>query len=293
MSKNYIFAVGEKVIIKETIKMEYTKAKTEYHEGIIAKIDTEYYYVVFEENYFEEEIKIDKNTYETEEGSSLYNIYYLEENKKDVETEKKTSEHLNNKSITLKSEFHLLKIKEYEEKVKDLEKRVAQGEKKKALLKITKNSLEREKALYNYCLEEENKEKVTEVNKKENIKKSSTTVRKNNNRDTKYTEKEMSQHLTNNEEMYYTNKLNATYYVTRGGKQISFGYDCGCRTNDHRTIFSCFDDIEYNDFNTLMKSTGLLMCIPETGDCWCLKGQRLSKEQKNFIESYGLNLIRE
>lgn len=78
----------------------------------------------------------------------------------------------------LKSEFHLSKIKEYEEKVKDLEKRVVQGEKKKALLKITKNSLEREKALYNYCLEEENKEKVTEVNKKENIKKSSTTVRK-------------------------------------------------------------------------------------------------------------------
>lgn len=65
----------------------------------------------------------------------------------------------------------LLKIKEYEEKVKDLEKRIAQVEKKKALLKITKNSLERKKAIYNYCLEEENKEKVTEVNKKENEKK--------------------------------------------------------------------------------------------------------------------------
>lgn len=195
--------------------------------------------------------------------------------------------------MILKSEFHLLKVKEYEEKVKDLEKRVAQGEKKKALLKITKNSLEREKALYNYCLEEENKEKVTEVNKKENEKKSNTTVRKNKNRDTKYTEKEVLQHLINNEEMYYTNKLNATYYVTRGGKQISFGEEHGSRTNDHRIIFSCFEDIEYNDFNTLMKSTGLLMCIPETDDCWCLKGQRLSKEQKNFIESYGLNLIRE
>lgn len=193
----------------------------------------------------------------------------------------------------LKSEFHLSKIKEYEEKVKDLEKRVVQGEKKKALLKITKNSLEREKALYNYCLEEENKEKVTEVNKKENIKKSNTTVRKNNNRDTKYTEKEVLQHLTNNKEMHYTNKLNATYYVSREGKQISFGYEYGCRTNDHRIIFSCFEDIEHNDFNILMKSTGLLMCIPETYDCWCLKGQRLSKEQKNFIESYGLNLIRE
>lgn len=195
--------------------------------------------------------------------------------------------------MILKSEFHLLKVKEYEEKVKDLEKKIAQGEKKKALLKITKNSLEREKALYNYCLEEESEGKVTEVNKKENEKKSNTTVRKNNNRDTKYTKKEVLQHLTNNEEMYYTNKLNATYYVSREGKQISFGEECGCRTNDHRTIFSCFDDIEYNDFNTLMKSTGLLMCIPETGDCWCLKGQRLSKEQKNFIESYGLNLIRE
>ena len=193
----------------------------------------------------------------------------------------------------LKSEFHLSKIKEYEEKIEELEKRIAQGEKKKALLKITKNSLEREKALYNYCLEEESEGKVAEVNKKENEKKNNTTVRKNNNRDTKYTEKEVLQHLTNNEEMYYTNKLNATYYVSREGKQISFGEECERRTNDHRTIFSCFDDIEYNDFNTLMKSTGLLMCIPETGNCWCLKGQRLSKEQKNFIESYGLNLIRE
>lgn len=193
----------------------------------------------------------------------------------------------------LKSEFHLSKIKEYKEKIEELEKRIAQGEKKKALLKITKNGLEREKALYNYCLEEENKEKVAEVNKKENEKKSNTTVRKNNNRDTKYIEKEVLQHLINNEEMYYTNKLNATYYVTRGGKQISFGEEHGSRTNDHRIIFSCFEDIEYNDFNTLMKSTGLLMCIPETDDCWCLKGQRLSKEQKNFIESYDLNLIRE
>ena len=193
----------------------------------------------------------------------------------------------------LKSEVHLSKIKEYKEKIEELEKRSAQGEKKKALLKITKNSLEREKALYNYCLEEESEGKVAEVNKKENEKKSNTTVRKNNNRDTKYTEKEVLQHLTSNEEMYYTNKLSATYYVTRGGKQISFGEEHGCRTNDHRIIFSCFEDIEYNDFNTLMKSTGLLMCIPETDDCWCLKGQRLSKEQKNFIESYSLNLIRE
>ena len=94
----------------------------------------------------------------------------------------------------LKSEFHLLKVKEYEEKVKDLEKKIVQGEKKKALLKITKNSLEREKALYNYCLEEESEGKVAEVNKKENEKKSNTTVRKNNNRDTKYTKKEVLQH---------------------------------------------------------------------------------------------------
>ena len=97
---------------------------------------------------------------------------------------------------------------------------------------------------------------------------------------------------------YYRIKTDLGKYLNRyvlidWGKQVSFGYECGYRTNDHRIIFSCFEDIEYNDFNTLMKGTGLLMCIPETDDCWCLKGQRLSKEQKNFIASYDLNLIRE
>lgn len=109
----------------------------------------------------------------------------------------------------------------------------------------------------------------------------------------KYSEKEVIELLSNNEEYEETDLLNATMYVTKEGLKFGFGYECGYRTNDHRIIFSCFDDIEYNDFNTLMKSTGLLMYIPETYDCWCLKGQRLTKEQKHFIEAHNLNLIRE
>ena len=191
----------------------------------------------------------------------------------------------------LKSEFHLLKIKEYEERIKYLEKRIALGEKKKALLKMTKNSLDREKFIYNYCLEEENKEKATEVNKKENEKKNNTTMRKNNNSNTEYTEKEVLQHLKSNEEMYYTNKLNATYYVTREGKQISFGEEYGCRINDHRIIFSCFEDIEYNNFGKLIKSTSLLLVIPETNECFTISGMKLSEQQRAFMEKNNLRII--
>ena len=58
-------------------------------------------------------------------------------------------------------------------------------------------------------------------------------------------------------EFFYTRNLKATYFVTREGKNLSFGYEYGCRTNDHRIIFSMIENVEYNDFKSLIEKTGL------------------------------------
>lgn len=110
----------------------------------------------------------------------------------------------------------------------------------------------------------------------------------------KMSEKELLKVLKNElEEMEITELIEETMYITREGKMLSFGFEYGCRLNDHRIIFGAFEDIQYNDWVTLLQATGLLMVIPETMEAWTLKGKRLSKKQLEIINSYGLDLIRE
>ena len=99
--------------------------------------------------------------------------------------------------------------------------------------------------------------------------------------------------ILKHEEGYITNNLKATYYIDRGGNQYSFGYEEGYRSNDHRIIFSVFNDIEYNDFEALIKKTGLLPYMPESNDILILKGIEISEEQKEFIKKYNVEVIEE
>ena len=90
-----------------------------------------------------------------------------------------------------------------------------------------------------------------------------------------------------------TDNINACYYVLPDGTMITLGYEDGYRTDDHRAIFSYFGNIEYNDWNKLIKETNLLMVIPESMEAWTLKGKHLTKQQKEVIYNYGLVLTRE
>ena len=89
-----------------------------------------------------------------------------------------------------------------------------------------------------------------------------------------------------------TDNINACYYVLADGTMITLGYEDGYRTDDHRSIFAYYN-IEYNDWNALIKETGLLMVIPESMEAWTLKGKHLTRQQKEVIYNYGLELIRE
>ena len=99
--------------------------------------------------------------------------------------------------------------------------------------------------------------------------------------------------LKTNEEFYITDDVRATYFVDTEGNKISFGYEEGYRSNDHRIIFSVFDDIEYSNFRTLIEKTRLLVYTPENNDCLFLKGLKLSKEQNKFIKDKKAELILE
>ena len=104
-------------------------------------------------------------------------------------------------------------------------------------------------------------------------------------------EKDQTKEITTHIEA--TDNINACYYVLPDGTMITLGYEDGYRTDDHRAIFAYFDNIEYNDFSQLIKETGLLMVIPESMEAWTLKGKHLTKQQKEVIYNYGLELIRE
>ena len=99
--------------------------------------------------------------------------------------------------------------------------------------------------------------------------------------------------ILKHEESYITSNLKATYYIDREGNQYSFGYEEGCRSNDHRIIFSVFENIKYNDFETLIKKIGLLPYMPESNDILILKDIEISKEQKDFIKKYNIEVIEE
>lgn len=110
---------------------------------------------------------------------------------------------------------------------------------------------------------------------------------------TKLLPKDLKRLFQENEEFKYTNILGATYYVDSNGNGISFGYEERCRTDDHRVIFSFFEDIERNDWKEIFKRTGLLMIIPECNEAFTLKGVRLTNSQKQFISDNRLDLTRE
>lgn len=107
------------------------------------------------------------------------------------------------------------------------------------------------------------------------------------------TNNELLNQLQQNEEFYITNDLLATYFVDQKGNKISFGYEESFRSNDHRVIFSCFSDIEYSDFRTLIQKTKLLVYTPETNDCLFLKEVKLSVQQQQFIKDNNVKLILE
>ena len=90
-----------------------------------------------------------------------------------------------------------------------------------------------------------------------------------------------------------TDNINACYYVLPDGTMITLGFEDGCRTDYHGAIFSYFKNIEYNDWKRLIKEANLLMVIPEIMEAWTLKGKHLTKQQKEVIYNYGLELTRE
>ena len=47
------------------------------------------------------------------------------------------------------------------------------------------------------------------------------------------------------------------------------------------------------NYKRLIKETSLLMVIPESMEAWTLKGKHLTRQQKEVIYNYGLELIRE
>lgn len=106
-------------------------------------------------------------------------------------------------------------------------------------------------------------------------------------------EKQLLEVLAANEEFQTTNQLKATYFLTPGGKQISFGYEYGYRSNDHRIIFGIIDNVERNDWKNLIETTGLLTIMPESMEAFTLKGVELSSKQKAFIKKHNLDLMME
>lgn len=94
------------------------------------------------------------------------------------------------------------------------------------------------------------------------------------------------------EEFYITENIAATYFIDREGNKISFGYDKYCgRLNDHRIIFGMIDDVERNDFKTLIEKTGLLVYMPESNEALFIKDLELSKHQKEFISCNDVEVI--
>ena len=93
-------------------------------------------------------------------------------------------------------------------------------------------------------------------------------------------------------EFEITNNIKATYFVDREGNKLSFGYDKYCgRTSGHRTIFGLIDNVEYNNWNELIKATGLLTYEPESNTALWVKGFEMSLEQKKFIKEYDVEIM--
>lgn len=105
-------------------------------------------------------------------------------------------------------------------------------------------------------------------------------------------EKELIKKLFSNEQCEYTDSLKATYYILPNGKTIGFGYGYGTRSDDHRIIFSCFEDIKYNEWEKLINKTGLLMYIPENNEAWTLPNINITEEQESFLKNNNIELVR-
>ena len=64
-------------------------------------------------------------------------------------------------------------------------------------------------------------------------------------------------------------------------------------SNDHRIIFGLVENVEYNDFKSLIEKTGLLVYMPESNDALYLKKLKLSDAQKKFVEENDVEMIYE
>lgn len=87
-------------------------------------------------------------------------------------------------------------------------------------------------------------------------------------------------------------ELRKCYYILSDGTFLGCNFDYGSRCDDHRAIFSCFDDIEYGDFTELHKKYKVIRYMVEADMCWVLKYQRLTEKQKEVIEKYNLEVVR-
>ena len=88
-----------------------------------------------------------------------------------------------------------------------------------------------------------------------------------------------------------TDERKKTYYITRDGLQINLGYIEGFgRYNSHRDLFGILkkngEDIEMNDFKTLLNRYNLIGYCPENNQVWNVNDNYISERQQEFIDKY-------
>ena len=86
-----------------------------------------------------------------------------------------------------------------------------------------------------------------------------------------------------------------TYFLTSDGTPINLGSRINCCGEIERSVEhnSCFDlfKCKPNDWIKFFKKTGVVQIIPEIKYCAYLKGQKLTKKQKEFIEKNSLEIL--
>ena len=86
-----------------------------------------------------------------------------------------------------------------------------------------------------------------------------------------------------------------TYFLTSDGTPVNLGSRINCCGEIERTVEhnSCFDlfKCKSNDWIKFFKKTGVVQIIPEIKYCAYLKGQHLTRKQKEFIERNKLEIL--
>ena len=89
----------------------------------------------------------------------------------------------------------------------------------------------------------------------------------------------------------FTRDRKSTYYIMSDGTQINLGYMNGYgRYNSHRDLFGILkkngEDIEMNDFKTLLNRYNLIGYCPENNQVWNVNDNYISERQQEFIDKY-------